>query len=141
MNIQQIMSKDIIWVGADEPVEKAAQLMRQHNIGSIPVCQGDRVIGMVTDRDITVREVATNQDQQRSVASVMTSNPVTGTPDMDVQQAAKLMGENQIRRLPIVEGGRLVGIVSLGDISTQTSFKRPAGEALNDISQPSDGPM
>lgn len=141
MNIQQIMSKDIIWVGADEPVEKAAQLMRQNNIGSIPVCQGDRVIGMVTDRDITVREVATNQDQQRSVASVMTSNPVTGTPDMDVQQAAKLMGENQIRRLPIVEGGRLVGIVSLGDISTQTSFKQPAGEALNDISQPSDGPM
>ncbi len=141
MKVQEIMTNQIAFVTADDTIEKAAQLMKQHNVGSIPVCESDRIIGIITDRDIAVRDVAQGANVRQTVSSIMTPNPVVGSPDMEVQEAARMMSENQIRRLPIVDRGRLVGIVSLGDISTEQSFKQSAGEALNDISQPSNGPM
>ena len=142
MQVKEIMTKQIACVSADDTIEKAAQMMRQHNVGSIPVCESDKVIGIVTDRDITLRDVATGNDKQKqSVSTIMTSNPVVGSPDMDVKDAARVMSENQIRRLPIVDSGKLVGIVSLGDISTEPVLKSSAGEALNDISQPGKGRM
>jgi CBS domain-containing protein len=139
MKIREIMTDQIIFVSTDDTVEKAAQLMEQNDIGSLPVCEGDRVVGMITDRDIVIREVAKGEGTSQTVAGIMTHDPVLGSPDMDVQEAAELMSNNQIRRLPVVEKGTLVGMVSLGDISTEPTMKETAGEALNDISQKGQG--
>jgi CBS domain-containing protein len=137
MKVRDIMTKEIACINADDPVEKAAELMKQYNVGSIPVCDGDRVIGIVTDRDIALRYVADRKNTMwQPISNVMTSNPVVGSPDMDAQDAARLMGQQQIRRLPIVDGGTLVGIIALGDISTQSELAHNAGHALKDISQP-----
>ena len=131
------MSKDIISISSDDPVERAAQMMKQHDIGSIPVCSQNKLIGMVTDRDITLRSVAAGQDsKQQKISDIMTSNPAIGNPQMDVNEAATMMSQKQIRRLPIVENNNLVGIVSLGDISVEPSLQDNAEEALKNISEP-----
>lgn len=135
MKLKDIMSKDIAYVNSDDSIEKAALLMKQHNVGSVPICSQNKVIGIITDRDIALRSVANGQ-QNRSVGDIMTQNPVTGTPDMDVHEAAKIMGEKQIRRLPIVENNNLVGMVSLGDISVEPILQDNAEQALKNISQP-----
>ncbi len=136
MLVREIMSNDIVSLHSEDSCEKAAQLMKQHDIGSIPVCSGDHVVGIVTDRDITLRCVATGQScQQQKVGDIMTSNPVLGSPDMDVHEAARLMSQNQIRRLPIVQENSLIGMLALGDISVEPSQQGSAGQALTNISQ------
>ncbi|HAQ40459.1 MAG TPA: CBS domain-containing protein [Clostridiales bacterium] len=135
MKIKDIMSNEIAYVNSDDSIEKAAQLMKQHNIGSVPVCSQNKVIGIVTDRDIALRSVADGR-QNQSVGDIMTQNPVTGTPDMDVHEAARIMGKKQIRRLPVVENNNLVGMVSLGDISVEPILQDNAQHALKNISQP-----
>lgn len=135
MKLKEIMSKDIACANSNDSIEKAAQLMKQYNVGSIPICSQNKVVGIVTDRDIALRSVASGQFSQ-SVGEIMTGNPVTGTPDMDVHEAAKIMGEKQIRRLPVVENNSLVGIVSLGDISVEPKLQDNAEQALKNISQP-----
>jgi CBS domain-containing protein len=135
LKLKDIMSQEIACANSNDSIEKAAQLMKQYNVGSIPICSQDKVIGIVTDRDIALRSVANGQYNQ-SVGDIMTQNPVTGTPDMDVHEAAKLMGEKQIRRLPVVENNSLVGIVSLGDISVEPRLQDNAEQALKNISQP-----
>lgn len=137
MKVKDIMTKEIACVSADEPIERAAQLMKQYNVGSIPVCEGEKVIGIVTDRDIALRLVAQGQGYgMNNVSNIMTPNPVVGSPDMEAGEAAQIMGQRQIRRLPIVERGTLVGIVALGDISTQPALQDNAESALHDISLP-----
>ena len=133
---KNIMSKTVMTVASDDPVEKAAQLMKQHGIGSVPVCDRGKVVGMVTDRDIVLRSTAAGQDSNQKVKDVMSPNPVVGDPEMDVHEVAKIMSEKQIRRLPIVENDNLVGVVSLGDLSVKPTLQDNAGEALKDISQP-----
>ena len=123
MLLKDIMSSDIVSVNSDDSVEKAAQMMRQHNIGSIPVCKNERLIGIVTDRDITLRSVAAGQISTQKVVDIMTSDPVVGRPDMNVREAARIMSEQQIRRLPVVVNNSVVGIVSLGDISQEPSLQ------------------
>ncbi len=103
MKIKDIMSTDIACVGEDDSVERAARLMQQYDVGSIPVCAHQHVIGIVTDRDIALKSVAEGQNPAQTVRDVMTYNPVTGDPQMDVDDAARLMSQHQIRRLPIVE--------------------------------------
>jgi CBS domain-containing protein len=137
MLVRDIMSKDVACVKADDSIERAAQLMKQHDVGSIPVCKQDRVVGIVTDRDITLRCVAEGQDtKKQSVSDIMSINPTVGSPDMNVQDAVKLMSQNQIRRLPIVGDDNLVGIVALGDISLEPTLQDNAEWALKDISKP-----
>jgi len=137
MIVNDIMSKDIVSLSSEDSIERAAQIMKQFDVGSIPVCNQEKLIGIVTDRDITLRSVAagTNSNQQK-ISDVMTSNPVTGTPDMDIQDAARIMSEQQIRRLPIIQNNNLVGIVSLGDISLEPKFQNNAEDALKNISEP-----
>ncbi|MFD3155831.1 CBS domain-containing protein [Haloimpatiens sp. FM7330] len=138
MQIKDIMTKDIASVNYDDTVERAAQLMKQYNVGSIPVCEGEKVIGILTDRDITLRSVADGQNVMRqSVREIMSSNPVTASPSMDIHEAARMMSERQIRRLPIIESGNLVGIISIGDLAVEPKFSDNAGEALSSISEPS----
>lgn len=137
MKVKDIMTKDVACVRSDDTVERAAQLMKQYNCGALPVCTQDKLIGIVTDRDIAVRSVATGHDlTSRRIGDIMTDTVVFASPDLDVRDAAKLMSERQIRRLPVVENGSLVGIVALGDISLEPSYQDSAQEALNNISKP-----
>jgi len=137
MQIKDVMTKNVAYVAPQDPIEKAAKLMDEYDVGSVPVCDGEKVVGIVTDRDIVLRCVSQKKDFARPVREVMTANPVTAAPNMDVKDAAKLMSEKKVRRLPIVENNSLVGMVSLGDIAVEPETSDKAGEALKDISYPS----
>ncbi len=139
MQVKDIMSTDVATVQANDTIEQAAKLMEMHNVGSIPVTDRDHVVGIITDRDIALRSVARGQDGRQHVRDVMSVNPVVGSPDMDVHDAAGLMSRRKIRRLPIVQNNALVGIVALGDISVEPTLQDNAEEALKNISQPDGG--
>lgn len=136
MNVREIMTEEVECLCPDDTAQHAAQLMAQYDIGSLPVCDNNQVVGIVTDRDITLRSVAQGQGDQTRVGDIMSQDVVVGKPDMDVHEAAKIMSDQQIRRLPIVEGSALIGIVSLGDISVEPALQDNAEWALQNISQP-----
>lgn len=137
MKIREIMSRPVATVSSEDTIDVAARLMKEHNVGSIPVCSNEIVIGIITDRDIVLKSVAegTNPTAQK-VSEIMSLKPVLGNPDMDIAEAGLLMGENQIRRLPIVEDDKLVGIISLGDIAVEPDLQDNAGSILSDVSEP-----
>lgn len=135
MKINDVMTKDVIKIDANAKLNEAARIMKQHNIGSIPVADGNKVIGIVTDRDIVVRAVADN-NENLSVRDIMTSNPVTCSSQSDVNDAARIMSERQIRRLVVMDNENLVGFVSLGDLAVEDQDKSEVGETLKDISIP-----
>ena len=135
MKVSDIMSKNVIKVSAEESVEVAARALAHYNIGALPVCGADgRVCGMVTDRDLVVRCVAANKPAgQTTVRQVMTNQVLSVNPDMDAQVAAHLMGRKQIRRLPVLDNGKLCGMLSLGDIACREESVMDAADALTDI--------
>lgn len=138
MKVKEIMTKDVAYINPSSSIVEAAQLMQKHNVGSVPVCDQSGLIGIVTDRDIVVRNVAHGTDPHTTIVkNVMTSQITSVSPDMDVREVSDIMSRSQIRRLPVVENNKLVGIVALGDIATDTRFDTEAGEALTDISMPS----
>lgn len=138
MKVSEIMTRSIVSLDSSDSVERAAETMKDHNIGAVPVCSGDKIIGIVTDRDIALRSVAAGEDPtNQTVRDIMSSNPVTGRPEMNVVDASRIMSERQIRRLPIVDDGNLVGIVSLGDIAVRPTLEEEAESALSSISEPS----
>ena len=137
MKISEIMTKDVITLSVDDTVEHAAKLMKQHNIGSIPVNTKEKIVGIVTDRDIILRCVAEGKDLKTQVVrEIMTSNPVVGDENINVDDAARIMSERQIRRLPIVGNNSLVGMVSLGDLAVDPNLAAQATVALSEISIP-----
>nr|WP_032100945.1 CBS domain-containing protein [Anoxybacillus suryakundensis] len=135
--VESIMTRQVATVKPDQSVQEAAQLMNEHNVGAIPVVENGKVKGMITDRDIALRTTAQGLAPSTPVSQVMTSNVVTGTPNMSVNEAAKVMAKNQIRRLPIVQNNALCGIVALGDIATNQAYDEAAEQALSEISEPS----
>jgi CBS domain-containing protein len=137
--VRELMTTDVDRVAPSSKITDAAKQMRDLNIGSLPVVDRQEVVGIITDRDIAVRATAdgVNPDEVL-VKEVMTANPVTISPDQKVSEAADLMAQHQIRRLPVVENGKLVGILSLGDVATEPDAADEAGSALSDISRPSD---
>lgn len=136
--VQDVMTKNVATVSPNQTVQEAAQIMHQKNIGALPVVENGQVIGMITDRDITLRTSAQGKDPASvRVSEVMTNRVVTGTPNMSVQEAANVMAQHQIRRLPIVENNQIQGIVALGDIATNSASDQAAGQALTNISEPS----
>lgn len=142
MDMKNIMTKIVTTITPEDTVERAAQMMKEHNVGSIPVCRGEEVVGVITDRDITLRSSAQGQNvRQQKVSEIMSSNPVTGTPNMDVHEAARLMSERQIRRLPIVDNNKVVGIVALGDLAVEPQLANEAESALSSISVPASPEM
>lgn len=142
MEIKNIMTKTVTTVTPEDTVERAAQIMKEHNVGSIPVCRGEELVGIITDRDITIRSASQGQNvHQQQVREIMSSNPVTGTQNMDVHEAARLMSERQIRRLPIVENNKVIGIVALGDLAVEPNFANEAESALSNISVPASPEM
>jgi FOG: CBS domain len=138
MKVKDIMTKSVVSLNSNDTVKRAANIMSEHNIGSVPVCESNNVIGIITDRDIALRCVAEGKDcTNQVVREIMSSNPAIGTPDMDIQDASRIMSERQIRRLPIVENKNLVGVVSLGDIAVDPKLNQQAEQALSSISEPS----
>lgn len=137
MQVKELMSKNIASVTPDTPIIEVAKIMKKMNIGSVPVCEGDKVIGILTDRDIVLREVAMGKNIEGVTAKdVMTVGISTAAPEMDVHEAAKLMADKQVRRLPVVEEDRLIGMLALGDLAVRTKLEDNAGDALSDISKP-----
>jgi CBS domain-containing protein len=137
MKVKEIMTKDVATLNAEDSVERAAQLMKQYNVGAIPVCSEENVIGIITDRDIALRSVAQGENgRNQKVREVMSSNPVLVNSETDVHDAARIMSERQVRRLPVVENKNIVGIVSLGDLAVESNLQDNAGEALTNISEP-----
>lgn len=138
MKVRDIMSKTVANLNPEDTVDQAAHLMKEHNVGSIPICNSEKVIGIITDRDIALRSVAEgNNCTTQKVREIMSSNPIIGNPEMDVTEAGRLMSEKQIRRLPIVEDNKLVGIISLGDIAVEPDLQDKAQCVLSDVSEPS----
>lgn len=137
MTVREIMTTPAITIAPDATVYDAAKLMELHNIGSIPVAEGPVLTGIITDRDITVRSTAQKCDPQGlRVYEIMTRNVATVTPDTNVTDALYLMSETRTRRLPVVTGKRLVGMLSLGDTATEDAFLSEASRALAEISRP-----
>ena len=135
LKVKEIMSKRVIGVGAEESVEVAARTLAQYNVGALPVCTTNgKLCGMVTDRDLVTRCLASGmQPSQTKVSQVMTPGVVSVDGDMDVSVAAHLMGRQQVRRLPVMENGKLCGMVSLGDLANQEDSCMDAADALTDI--------
>lgn len=137
MKVKDVMTKQVVSLKPNDTVKDAAMLMKKHNIGSVPVCDNGKIIGIITDRDIVLRVGADGSNiDNTSVRDVMSSNPVIGNPEMDIKDAARVMSERQIRRLPIMQEGSVIGMVSLGDIAVEDNSKMSAEEALKDISEP-----
>ncbi|APM40935.1 CBS domain-containing protein [Clostridium kluyveri] len=137
MKVENVMTKSVASLNPDDTVDKAAQVMMENNIGSLPVCQQGKIIGILTDRDISIRSVGNKAaPNSKTVRDIMSSNPVTASPDMDVKDVSRIMSERQIRRVPVVENNNVVGIVSLGDLAVNPRSNNQAGDALSSISQP-----
>jgi CBS domain-containing protein len=135
--LRDIMTPSPATVHISDPVALAARLMRDEDVGSVPVMDEGAVAGIITDRDIAIKVVAEGIDPQTAtVGEYMSKDLVTGHPDMSLREAADLMGREQIRRLPIVEQNRLVGIVSLGDLALEQHGDDEVEEALEEISEP-----
>jgi CBS domain-containing protein len=139
MKVRELMTKQPTTVKPDAKLGEVATLMKQEDCGSIPVVEDGRLVGIVTDRDIVIRGVAAGKDPKtQRVSEVMSADPVGIGPDEDVSEAEKVMGDRQIRRLPVVEGGRLVGIIVTAQIA-RAGNERSVGETLKDISEPTSG--
>jgi len=133
MNIRDVMTPNPRSVSPEDSIQSAARIMREEDTGAVPVVDQGRPVGIVTDRDIVVRAVAEGE-LNRPVRDIVSGDIVTARPDMSTREAAQLMSDHQVRRLPVVEHERLVGIVSLGDLAVKDSDDR-AGTALENISQ------
>ena len=136
MKVKDVMTKLVEFVRPETSVQEAAGKMKDLNVGPMPVCEGERVLGILTDRDIVVRGVAEGRDARTTrVQDVMTRDVVCCTEDDDVKDAARLMKEHQIRRIVVVTANKkLAGIVSLGDIAVDTRDDRMSGDVLEKVS-------
>ena len=138
MNIREVMTPNPECVSPGDSIQNAARIMRDNDTGAVPVVDNGRPVGIVTDRDIVVRAVADGGQLNRPVREIVSGNPVCVTPDMSTHEAATLMSEHQVRRLPVVEGDRIVGIVSLGDLAVDTRDEELAGATLEAVSEPAE---
>jgi CBS domain-containing protein len=128
--ISEVMMPSPVTCGPDSRIQEAAELMRDRDIGDVVVVYGDEVRGIVTDRDLVVRALAAGHQPDTPLGDVLSDRVVAVTPTTSVQQAAEIMAEQAIRRLPVVDDGRLVGIVSIGDLA----ISQDPRSALADIS-------
>ena len=139
MNVRELMTTAPVTVEPDATLGEVAVLMKQEDCGSIPVVEDGRLVGIVTDRDIVIRGIAAGSDPKtQRVSTVMSADPVTIRPDDDLADAEKVMADRQIRRLPVVENGKLVGIIVTAQIA-RAADKRKVGETIKEISEPTSG--
>jgi CBS domain-containing protein len=133
--IRDIMTDDVECCTLLDNVYEVAVKMKELNVGAIPIVDQDKLVGMITDRDIVVRGVAEKHPGSTKVEDIMSDKLITVSPDKTSREAAKLMAEHQIRRLPVVENGKLIGIVSLGDFAIRELTDDQAKQALTEISE------
>ena len=136
MRVRDLMSKSVVTITPEESAALAARLLSRHELGALPVCAADGTLaGIVTDRDIVTRCVAAGEEPCRvPVRDIMSPAPSVITPETPISDAARLMAQRQVRRLPVVEQGHVVGVLSLGDLARSRRTDTEAAEALSDIS-------
>lgn len=134
MLVKEIMTNNVVTVNPDTTVLETAKQMQKYDIGAIPVTNNQAPVGMITDRDILLRCVATGRDPSGlRVSDIMTAGTVTISATQSAKEVAEMMSREQIRRIPVVDNGKVVGIVSIGDVSKIKEFNTEAGSALADI--------
>lgn len=133
MRVKDVMSSNVESCSNQDSLQSVASKMETLNVGAIPVVNNGQVVGMITDRDLALRGIS--QGGNANASQVMSNNIVTIDCNASLQEASNLMAQHQIRRLPVVENGNLVGILSLGDLAVQEQSDESAGEALSQISQ------
>jgi CBS domain-containing protein len=140
-SVRDAMTENPRSIGASASVVEAARLMREGDIGSLPITDDEELVGMITDRDITTRVVAEASDlATTSVGDVYSQDLISVEPDKDLEEAVQLMARHQVRRLPVVENGRLVGIVAQADVALALrENEQKTGELVEAISEPSEG--
>jgi CBS domain-containing protein len=140
MKVKELMTPRPTVVRPEDTASQAATLMKQNDCGAIPVvADGGKLVGIVTDRDIVLRVVAAGKDPRSTpVSAVMTADPTTVSPDSSSDDAEKLMADHQVRRLPVVEGARLVGILVTAQLARREDA-RDVGETIKGISEPKSG--
>ena len=139
MKVKELMTQDPATLGPNATIGEAATLMKQEDCGSIPIVDDGRLVGIVTDRDIVVRAIAAGREPKRTrISEIMSADPITVRPDDSVDDAEQAMRERQVRRLPVVEDGRLVGIIVTAQLARNES-ERETGETIKDISEPASG--
>jgi CBS domain-containing protein len=136
-SVQDVMTSNPASVEANSPVVEAARIMKQEDVGIVPLVESERLVGTVTDRDIALRVVAEGKDPRAvSVREIASTDLVTVDPQQDLDEALGLMARHQVRRLPVVEeDGRLVGIVAQADVAREANDKK-TGDLVQEISQP-----
>jgi CBS domain-containing protein len=133
--IRDIMTDDVECCTLLDNVYEVALKMKELNVGAIPIVDNEKLIGMITDRDIVIRGIAEKHPPSSKVEDIMSDNLITISPEATSREAVQLMAEHQIRRLPVVENGKLIGIVSLGDFAIRELTDDQAKEALTQISE------
>ncbi|WP_044642229.1 CBS domain-containing protein [Risungbinella massiliensis] len=133
-NVGELMSQDLYFLTPDDTIFEAAVMMKQHDIGIVPICEEGKVTGVVTDRDLVLRGIADKKPNSGRLQEVMSQNLIFAAPEMDLMEAAEIMAEAQIRRLPVVQENQLIGMLSIGDLATEEMSDQKAGGALSEIS-------
>ena len=137
--VRDIMTTQVQSVTPQTDLITVARYMRDLNVGSLPIVENDRLLGIITDRDIVIRAVAEGRNPQtEQVLQHLTPNPMTIHSEASVNDAADLMAREQIRRLPVVDEGKLVGWLALGDVAVEVNKDKLSGDTLEQISQPSE---
>ena len=135
MNIRDVMTTNPRTVSPGDTIQAAALIMREEDTGVVPIVENGKLSGLITDRDIVIRAVAEGARLDNPVREIVSGDPVCATPDLSTRDASKLMSEHQIRRLPVVENNRIVGIVSLGDLAVKEGRDSRTGDTLENISE------
>ncbi len=133
--VRDVMTTNVEYCTPLDNVYEVAVKMKDLDVGAIPICENEKLIGMITDRDLVIRGYAEKHSGSYEVTGVMSKDLITVTPETTLQEASRVMSEKQIRRIPVVENGHLVGIVSLGDLATNQMSDQSAGHALSEISE------
>lgn len=133
--VRDVMTTNIQYCTPLDNVFEVAVKMKDYDVGAIPICEDGHLLGMITDRDIAIRGVAEKHPGSTKVTDIMSEKLVTVTADVTVDEAAELMATEQIRRLPVVDGKKLIGMISLGDLATRDLYSDNAGKALSEISE------
>lgn len=137
MKVKDVMTTSVTTASDRSTLSEVANQMQRLNVGAIPVCDSsNKPIGIVTDRDMVIRGLSSGAEANTPVGKVMTKEIVSVSPETGIHEAARIMAENQVRRLPVVENNTIVGILSIGDLAIRDIYVNEAGDALSNISEP-----
>lgn len=138
MNVAEVMTTNVDSCSPESTCKEVAMKMKELDVGAVPICDNEKLVGIVTDRDLVIKGFVNDLSSDSTISELVTDNVVKGSKEMSVEEAVRLMSQHQIRRLPIVEDDKLVGIVSLGDLAVNNQSTDEAGQALKNISNPAE---